>query len=214
MKKIIFTLTLCVASSIAMAEAPPGHPKVTEADRALHRTGALAALPNTGKVLEVIDAGAYTYLNVENQGEVSWIAGNNVQVNKGDVVSYSKGSNMRNFHSKTLDRTFPEILFTAKIRVESLHPTAASPGGGQIIVPEGSAQEGHVLSTMDSGGYTYIKVDQNGQTHWLAAPKVLVKEGDTVRYRDGTEMTNFYSKTLNREFLKLIFLGGLQVVGQ
>ncbi|HEC16679.1 MAG TPA: hypothetical protein ENI99_08960 [Sedimenticola sp.] len=211
MNRLLFILTLCASAPFAIAGAPEGHPAVTAADRALH-SGGSTGLPNVGKVLETMNAGGYTYLYVEDKGKKQWIAGNQINVKEGDVVSFSKGSLMRNFHSKTLDRTFPEILFTAKIQLEGAHPTPSSmqaaAGGAQNL------NRGRVLNTMNSGGYTYIEVDQDGQTHWLASPQVTVKTGDTIVYADGSVMKNFRSKTLDREFPEIIFVGEVRVVAQ
>ncbi|VAX08328.1 hypothetical protein MNBD_GAMMA26-535 [hydrothermal vent metagenome] len=211
MKRMIFALSLCAMASTILAVTPPGHLPTGATDQTQQSA---VALPNIGKVLEVMDTSGYLYLNVEDQGNARWIAGNKIQVLEGDVVRYSEGNIMRNFHSKSLNRTFPYILFTAEIRLEGAHPSGASSTGGQATVPAGSVQEGQVLSAMDSGGYSYIEVTQDGQVIWLAAPKTSVTKGDTVRYGGGTVMKDFFSKTLEREFLELIFLGGIEVVGK
>ena len=202
MNRALFILILCTTASFAIAGAPEGHPAVTAEDRALHGGGG-AVLPNVGRVLETMDSGGYTYLHVEDKGQKQWIAGNEVKVKEGDIVTYSKGSQMRNFHSKSLDRTFPEILFTSKIQLEGAHPTPSSMQAAPASAAMGGTEnlkQGRVLNTMDSGGYTYIEVDEEGQTHWLALPETTVKSGDTIRYADGAVMKNFYS----RKSLKII----------
>jgi len=170
-----------------------------------------ASLPNTGRVLEVINVTGYTYLHVEDKEKKKWIAGKTKEVKVGDVVHYSKGSTMRNFFSKTLNRTFPEIIFTGAVEVEKptvkTQVTAANPGQQLDVI------ESLVINTMDSGGYTYIEAQQSDKTVWLAAPKTAVKKGDKIRYaNDGAMMKNFYSKTLNREFTEILFIGEAQVI--
>ncbi|RMF93979.1 MAG: DNA-binding protein [Candidatus Schekmanbacteria bacterium] len=65
---------------------------------------------------------------------------------------------------------------------------------------------GKVKETFNSGGYTYINLEQEeGKTLWIAVPEMKVKEGETVNLMPGTEMHNFTSKTLNRTFEKIIF---------
>ena len=80
----------------------------------------------------------------------------------------------------------------------------------QEIKP-GAGHKGKVLETMDSGGYTYVQVDENGQKIWVAAMQTPVKVGDTVEFPDSPPMVNFQSKTLKRTFDKIIFAPGLAV---
>ena len=209
MNRLILTLALCATliTTTANAGTMAGHGNTT------------VNLPNVGKVLEVINVAGYTYLHVEGKDKKEWVAGKAGEIKEGDVVSYSKGSIMHNFFSKTLNRTFPEIIFTSSIQLEGAHPTPASTAASSPTMTKTAAGEqpnvveSTVISTMDSGGYTYIEADQNGKAVWLAAPKTAVKKGDTIRYaNDGAIMKNFYSKSLGREFKEIIFVGEAQIV--
>ncbi len=210
MNRLTLTLALLCATLIA-ATASAGNMGPHGANN--------AALPNIGKVIEAVNVAGYSYLHVEGKERKEWIAGKAAEIKEGDVVRYSIGSIMRNFSSKSLNRTFPEIRFTSTIQLEGAHPTPAStaaplpaiteaaPGGQPNIV------ESQVISAVDSGGYTYIEADQDGKAIWLAAPKTTVKKGDTIRYaNDGAVMKNFYSKSLNREFPAILFIGEAQVI--
>lgn len=70
-----------------------------------------------GKVLQKIDAAGYTYLEIEEKGKKLWIAVMQSAINKGDVVEIPESPVMVKFTSKTLNRTFDEILFAGSIRV-------------------------------------------------------------------------------------------------
>ncbi len=70
-----------------------------------------------GKVLQKIDAAGYTYLEVEEKGQKLWVAVLKTEVAKGDIIEIPESPTMVNFTSKTLNRTFDEILFAAGIRV-------------------------------------------------------------------------------------------------
>lgn len=94
---------------------------------------------------------------------------------------------------------------------------ATAPGGDphaglkpQEVKP-GAGHKGKVLETMDSGGYTYVLVEENGEKLWVAAMQTPVKVGDTVEFPDSPPMINFQSKTLKRTFDKIIFAPGLAV---
>lgn len=192
------------------ADTPPGHPTVNEADKALHTQN---PLPNKGKVLETLEAGGYTYLLVSDAGKETWVAVNRLQVKPEDFVRYSKGSVMRNFHSKSLKRTFDEIIFAGNIKVEGSHPTVAQAAEILNIKDAGELpHQGKVVSTTPSNAYTYIEVEQEGQIRWLAVPQVTLADGTMIRYGEGAVMKNFYSKKLGREFPEIIFLSGVMVV--
>ena len=73
----------------------------------------------------------------------------------------------------------------------------------------GNALTGKVVETMSSGGYTYVSLENNGKTIWVAVPQTTVKVGQNVTCQPGMEMKNFTSKTLNRTFESVIFSGGI-----
>lgn len=72
-----------------------------------------------------------------------------------------------------------------------------------------SALSGKVSDTMDSGGYTYIELDQEGKKTWVAIPKTKVKKGQMISVMPGMVMENFESKTLHRKFDRIVFSGGV-----
>ncbi len=75
--------------------------------------------------------------------------------------------------------------------------------------PADSALKGKVVETMNSGGYTYALLDRNGVKTWVAIPETKIKVGEVVTFQPGAEILNFRSRTLNREFKRIIFSGGL-----
>jgi len=64
-----------------------------------------------------------------------------------------------------------------------------------------------VLETLQSGGYTYMKVQEGKNSYWIAMTQRDVKVGDTVKYTEQGWMKNFHSKTLNRTFKDILFAG-------
>lgn len=70
----------------------------------------------TGMVLETMDSGGYTYIRLDQQGQEVWLAGTPITVSKGELVTYSGEMMMQDFESKSLDRTFPTILFVSGIQ--------------------------------------------------------------------------------------------------
>ncbi len=78
--------------------------------------------------------------------------------------------------------------------------------------PSELPNQGKVLSSTDANDFTYIEVERAGTTEWIAAPKMAVKPGSTIRYEEGSVMTNFYSKLLQRTFSRVLFVGHVAVM--
>jgi len=84
---------------------------------AWRKPGPPATASNQGEVLEVIPAASYTYIRAgTGDGEV-WLAGPAVRLEVGQVIAWSEGMAMRDFASRTLDRTFDLIYFVDGVRV-------------------------------------------------------------------------------------------------
>lgn len=85
----------------------------------------------TGKVIETIESGGYTYLLVQQVDQKTWIATKPVKVTTGDTVRVTDGQLMKDFPSKTLNRTFDWILFTSAVEIngQAANPSAALPPG-------------------------------------------------------------------------------------
>jgi hypothetical protein len=64
-----------------------------------------------GEVLEVIDAGAFTYLRLKTKHDETWAAVAKAPVRKGAQVTIENGVAMNNFESKSLNKTFDRIVF-------------------------------------------------------------------------------------------------------
>ncbi len=84
------------------------------------------------KVVETMDASIYTYLRLASDQGDAWAAAPKFVVSVGDEVEISGIMKMAKFYSKTLDRTFDEILFVEKASV-------VSKGPGRTAQPAGSA---------------------------------------------------------------------------
>ncbi len=101
-----------------VTELPAGHPPI---GGMMAAAGAGAEAPAagavSGSVLETMEAGGYTYLQVKTDKGDVWMAGPATKLAKGDKVTASGAMMMHNFHSKTLNRTFPEILFVGGLEV-------------------------------------------------------------------------------------------------
>lgn len=93
---------------------------------------------------------------------------------------------------------------------EAPAPAASQAQPAANTAPAGISLSGKVVETMNSGGYTYISLENNGTKTWVAIPATAVKVGQMVTCQPGAEMKNFTSKTLNRTFESIIFSGGIR----
>lgn len=133
MKSLPILLALAVFSAPALGAAPApvnphgdmqkpaaGAPGAANPHAGMHKSGEgapEAPLPQKAKVLSTIDVPQYTYLEVALNNKPVWLAAGTVAVKKGDVVRFDNGMEMRNFQSKTLNRTFPSIIFVSRVVV-------------------------------------------------------------------------------------------------
>lgn len=62
-----------------------------------------------------------------------------------------------------------------------------------------------VLESLQSGGYTYIKVEEGSETYWIAMTRRDVAAGETITYKGRGWQRKFYSKILDRTFDKVLF---------
>jgi hypothetical protein len=93
-------------------------------------------------VLEVLQAGPYTYLRVKDGESEIWIAVSSIQAEVGKTYYYKQGMEMKNFHSKELNRDFPSVFFVDQI---STDPNLTS---GNM---QASAYKNDSVSIMSSG---------------------------------------------------------------
>lgn len=103
-----FVLSALLASTTALAGPPPSHSGAPAA-------AAESLLPNKGKVVSAIDTGQYTYIEVLQGGKTLWLAAPTLKLKKGNMIRFEDGAEMVNFHSKSLNRTFPAIRFISQV---------------------------------------------------------------------------------------------------
>lgn len=108
-------------NEVEKAQAPVAPQMVTPEPVAAKPQGGI-----TGKVAETMNASGYTYVLVDKGSEKVWVAGPLTTVKVGEEVYVPEGSPMANFESKTLKRTFDQIIFSSAIMVGGAEKAAAS----------------------------------------------------------------------------------------
>ena len=91
------------------AAKPDGHPDMQAAE----------TTPQfDGKVLQILNAGSFTYIEVQADTSKVWVAAPQFQVQTDSIVIVPEGKLMTDFYSKSLDRTFEKVYFVAGILTE------------------------------------------------------------------------------------------------
>ncbi|OQX15331.1 MAG: DNA-binding protein [Desulfobulbaceae bacterium A2] len=154
----------------------------------------------SGNVLETMNSGGYTYLLIDTGKAKQWVAIPESSVQIGKEVSCNDGMEMRNFTSKTLNRTFDSVIFSAGIvsptppdshgeggmgkNSDRPHPPAAHPetksAGGSDTFSHAAQAEGSPISAMEA------KKESGGSNGAMApaaninVPKATGKNSRTV----------------------------------
>jgi hypothetical protein len=126
----------------------------------------------TGKILETMDAGGYTYMKIDTGLSQPWVAIPQSQVKVGEKVTYQAGMVMKNFSSKTLNRTFNSIVFSSGL-VGAAAPhgdgmgTMQNPHGKKM--PQGGDDSFANAVQAEGGAPTAIQLQSAGSSGSLGA---------------------------------------------
>ncbi len=158
-------------------------------------------------VKEIIQVGGYTYLNVSEKRNTIWVAVPAVQLSKGDKISFTGGMEMKDFHSKELNRTFPSILFLESINMESAKGQVSSSLNSQTgaaVKPE----KAEVSIKPGEGCISVAKLlesrlDYEGKAVMVRGKITKVNSGilgkNWVHIQDGTEYNGGYDLTVTTD---------------
>lgn len=88
----------------------------------------------TGRVVETMDAGGYTYVQIDTGTEKIWAATSPIAIKVGEELTVPLEMPMQNFHSAKLGRDFPLIYFASSVS-RGGEPGGAMPppAGGQSV---------------------------------------------------------------------------------
>jgi len=102
---------------------------------------------NQVRVIDVVHAPSYTYVNMEGESGEFWIAVAPMEIQEGEVYYLGDALEMKDFYSRELDWTFDRIYFVSQI--------SASPITGQ----KSSEESGHMTSPHAPGRPASEKLD-------------------------------------------------------
>jgi len=125
-----------MSSDVSSGSKAPAKPYQGSADSAL-----------SGKVVETMNSGGYSYVLLEKKGKKTWVAVSEMKITVGQEMAFQPGSPMPQFKSKSLNRTFDVIYFSAGPAASS---AAGKKSSGSVTGSKAAA------STADKG----IKVEK------------------------------------------------------
>ena len=97
---------------------PSGHPSLDADPRAYEGKATKEQLrkagivPISGKVLETMNSGGYTYILIASGDKNVWGAVPTMEVTVGQELELLPGQTMTNFNSKSLNKTFESVIFS------------------------------------------------------------------------------------------------------
>ncbi len=170
----IFTIILLFSASVACATGTSA--PVSQSDSSGRDDGL------SGKVVETMNAGGYTYVCIEKKGVKTWVAVPQTKVTVGQEITFQPGGEMTDFTSKSLNRTFKSIYFSGGPLNASTDNEIKS---SQAIYGGSAASSGQKISVAKAKGkdaYTVAEIYEKKAS--LSEKQVMVR-GKVVKVSSG-----------------------------
>jgi len=146
-------------------------------------------------VLEVEQVSSYTYILIDKNNDKKWLAAPSAVVEIGDVIFYKGGTEMPDFKSKELDRTFASVLFLEKIskNKEDLENKTSQMPFSELHQGNSNKATGKLAITINpiNDGISIAELLKNKEVY----------EGKTVKITG--QVTKFNTKILGKNWLHL-----------
>ena len=176
----------------------------------------------SGTVMETMNAAGYTYMQVDSGTASQWVAIPETKIAAGDKVSYDQGMAMENFYSKSLDRSFPSIIFSSGLagggeKVASAAGSTAAGDSFAAAVAQEQQQQANssapaAAMTETSGGstgavvpFTEIQVEKATGDNGYTVAEIFTKAGElhdkNVRVRG--KVVKFSPNIMGRNWIHL-----------
>jgi len=144
-KKMTFLTGLVLAASLLL-----WNPLQASAGAGMGGGGDQAMQGVSGKVVETMNSGGYTYVLVEKSGAKTWVALPQSTITVGSEIACQPGMMMNNFKSTSLNRSFESIVFSgglasAGAAVVAPTPAAASTPAEAITVSKAEGANGQTI---------------------------------------------------------------------
>ncbi len=208
-----FTLTaIAILTALVLFSCKPKQEQPQE--QAVQAPAQVSAHPpiagdlRTGVVQEVLQATAYTYLNVRENDANSWIAVTKREIQPGQTVSFVGGLEMKDFTSKDLQRTFETLYFVDSLVGDEAAPSASQQPAAMSHQAKAAIEKKEISIEPAAGGITIGELFTNRDSY--AGKTVLIKGQITkinraimgknwVHLQDGTSGAGSFDLTVTTQ---------------
>ena len=159
-------------------------------------------LSGGGRVVSKATTDTYVFLELEEEGKRTWVSTISIEAKKGDRVDYKDGQIMSGFYSKSLGKTFDQIVFVDRVTINGKSPKLLSPprristpnSGGPHIpnlgIPKGKTAGKIEIGSIKKlkGGFTIEELIRKGEG---LDGKVVKVRGRVVKFLPGIMNKNW-----------------------
>lgn len=200
---VLLTLALPVAGTCAVAAKAPE--KADASVEAIKETmskgghsmmgGAVTApdgaqLNPSGKVVETMDGGGYSYANLESKGVKTWVAYPTQETRVGETLSFRGCMTMPGFESKALKRKFDNILFCSAPEGKTTAAAAKAAPAKKSPAAKGAKSNQPIKVSKASGANAYTVEEIFAKRAALNGKQVVV-QGQVVKVASGIMNRNW-----------------------
>ena len=192
MKKLLnVALILIIATAVSNTYAATQ--KGSEAPQQSSEAGSQQTMNVlSGKVVETMNSGGYTYIQIEKDTKKTWLAVPKADVKVGQEISAYPGSTMPNFMSKSLNRTFDAIIFSPGLINNSSVIPDADPHASQKSAPVSAPIKNEPIKVDKASGTDAYTVEELYSKKSSLDKKNVVVRAKVVKVSTGIMNKNWF----------------------
>lgn len=177
--------------------------KSQEITETKNKTSNVESNSRSGIVVDKVDAGSYSYLQLKDNDKLYWVAVPTMKIENGESVYFSQYMEMKDFKSETLNRTFESVLFVNdasksmnKMNMKNPHSEVQSLDKQTVSVE--TLKDGKTIADIYKN-----KQSLNGKTVKVKGKVVKFNSGimnrNWVHIQDGTDNNGDYDLLLTTD---------------
>jgi hypothetical protein len=192
MTYVLITMAAFSAVTVFAAAEKKASPMAAPELKAKQPDTSVGSSSLSGKVVETMTSNGYTYVLLEKNGKKTWVAVPEMKVTVGQELSLRPGTEMGSFYSKSLNKTFDSIIFSAgpmsPPQPAGGQGNAAKQAAGNTPPAPPAAKDIKVEKATGPNAYTVAEIIAQSAT--LDKKQVVVR-GQVVKVAEGIMGVNF-----------------------
>lgn len=201
--RLALVVVLSGAAACNRTPVPAGSDQPADAQRTATPASAQAASEQrqaappsdavfTGNIVETMNAGGYTYARLQNGSAEAWIAAPEFDAKQGEQISAALDMPMRDFQSKTLNRTFPLLYFVQEVGRNG-KPLSSRPQGAppSLMNSHGETAAAPAVQKLEPPAGGLSVADVFARKAELSGRNVIVR-GTVVKFNGGIMDRNWF----------------------